>query len=191
MLSQQCLVELELSDKVQLAVETGTGIVDASSHHLTQFVGILLRPSQECFKAAVKAMTEEEGVNFSEGFRGLTPIRSFTPGRTVSPPLPGWISIRNQLLSFMYILVFPDVSLTLEDSQQFLQVPQHQHLNPEVAAPVDTPTRPKKSSSNRQPRPQAPAPELSQQQSNQPPQNSASSTPTQPAKGGFYSFLKR
>lgn len=96
MLSQQCLVDLELSDKVQLAVEQGSGIVDASSHHLTQFVGFLLKPSQECFKAAVKAVTEDEGVNFSEGFRGLTPSRgttpisSFTPGRTVSPPFPGW-----------------------------------------------------------------------------------------------------
>ena len=97
MLSQQCLLDLDLSDKVQLAVEQGTGIVDAPSHHLTQFVGILLRPSQDSFKAAVKAVTDDDGLNFSEGFRGLTPSRgttpsrTFTPGRTVSPPLPGQI----------------------------------------------------------------------------------------------------
>ena len=94
MISQQCLVELEMSDKVQVVAEPGSGIVDAASHHLTQFTGVLLRPADEVIKTAMKAVTEDEGLNFSDGFRGLTPSRGttpnrgFTPGRHISP-LPG------------------------------------------------------------------------------------------------------
>jgi len=85
MISQQCLIDLETSDRVQIFAEAGSGISDSSTLHLTQFSGILIRPSQDNFKLAMKAISEEEGLSFSEGFGGLTPSRGATPNRGFTP----------------------------------------------------------------------------------------------------------
>ena len=83
--SQHCLLELDTSDKVQLAAEPGVGISDKRELHFSQFAGLLLRPSQDSFKAAVKTLAEDDGLSFSEGFRGLTPSRGTTPVRGFTP----------------------------------------------------------------------------------------------------------
>ena len=84
-LSQHCLLELDTSDKVQVAAEPGVGISDKRELHFSQFAGLLLRPSQDSFKAAVKTLAEDDGLSFSEGFRGLTPSRGATPVRGFTP----------------------------------------------------------------------------------------------------------
>ena len=85
MVSQQCLLDLETSDKVQLSAEAGSGISDSGLQHLTQFTGVLLRPSQDTVKATMKILTEDDGLNYSDGFRGLTPSRGTTPLRGFTP----------------------------------------------------------------------------------------------------------
>ena len=84
MVSQHCLLELETSDKVQVAVEARCGIADTSALHLTQFTGLLLRPGQESFKTILKSLADEE-LSVGEGFRGLTPSRGTTPLRGFTP----------------------------------------------------------------------------------------------------------
>ena len=84
MVSQHCLLELETSDKIQVAVEAGCGIADTSALHLTQFTGLLLRPGQESFKTILKSLADEE-LSVGEGFRGLTPSRGTTPLRGFTP----------------------------------------------------------------------------------------------------------
>ena len=98
MISQQCLLELEVSDKVQVSAEAGSGISDSGSQHLTQFTGVLLRPSQDTVKATMKILTEDDGLNYSDGFRGLTPSRGTTPLRGFTPTRSREISpIRGRL----------------------------------------------------------------------------------------------
>eukprot|EP00090_Calanus_glacialis_P047592 TRINITY_DN9958_c0_g1_i1.p1 TRINITY_DN9958_c0_g1~~TRINITY_DN9958_c0_g1_i1.p1 ORF type:complete len:890 (+),score=282.79 TRINITY_DN9958_c0_g1_i1:145-2814(+) len=81
MISQTCFLELDVSDRVQVYAVTGTGYTDTKSSHYTQFSGVLLRASQETFKAASRSLTEDEDVSIGEGsFRGFTPMRGFTPG---------------------------------------------------------------------------------------------------------------
>ena len=58
---------------------TGTGLTDGKSSHYTQFCGVILRASAETFKNASKLMDEED-VSVGGDFRGLTPVRGFTPG---------------------------------------------------------------------------------------------------------------
>ena len=66
---------------LQVYAVTGTGYTDGKNSHYTQFSGVLLRASQETFKAASRSLTEEEDVSIGEGsFRGFTPMRGFTPG---------------------------------------------------------------------------------------------------------------
>ena len=84
MVSQHVLLELETSDKIQVAVEAGCGIADTSALHTTQFTGLLLRPSQESFKNILKGLADEE-LSLGEGFRGLTPSRGTTPLRGFTP----------------------------------------------------------------------------------------------------------
>jgi len=81
MISQTCFLELDVSDRVQVYAVTGTGYTDGKNSHYTQFSGVLLRASQETFKAASRSLAEEEDVSIGEGsFRGFTPMRGFTPG---------------------------------------------------------------------------------------------------------------
>jgi len=81
MISQTCFLELDVSDRVQVYAVTGTGYTDTKSSHYTQFSGVLLRASQETFKAASRSLTEDEDISIGEGsFRGFTPMRGFTPG---------------------------------------------------------------------------------------------------------------
>jgi len=82
MISQTCLLELDISDRVQVYAGTGTGYTDTKNSHYTQFTGVLMRASQETFKAASRSLAEEEDVSIGEGgsFRGFTPMRGFTPG---------------------------------------------------------------------------------------------------------------
>ena len=84
MLSQHCLLELETSDKVQVAAEAGSGIADSPALHMTQFTGLLLRPGQDNFKNILKSLAEED-LSVVEGFRGLTPSRGTTPLRGFTP----------------------------------------------------------------------------------------------------------
>ena len=44
MVSQSVLLNLEVSDKVQIYMFTATGIQDRGPNRLTQFIGLLLRP---------------------------------------------------------------------------------------------------------------------------------------------------
>jgi hypothetical protein len=46
MAGQSLLVELEAGDRVQVYVYTFTGLHDKPANHLTQFMGILLRPAE-------------------------------------------------------------------------------------------------------------------------------------------------
>merc|ERR1719277_941224 len=81
MISQTCFLELDVSDRVQVYAVTGTGYTDGKNSHYTQFSGVLLRASQETFKAASRSLAEDEDVSIGEGsFRGFTPMRGFTPG---------------------------------------------------------------------------------------------------------------
>merc|ERR1719192_952760 len=80
MISQTCMLELEVSDKVQIYAVTGTGFTDGRSSHYTQFCGVMLRASAETLKAASRGAMEEDEVSVGADFRGLTPVRGFTPG---------------------------------------------------------------------------------------------------------------
>lgn len=44
MVGQSVILELEVGDKVQVYMFTGTGLQDKQNNHLTQFVGLFLRP---------------------------------------------------------------------------------------------------------------------------------------------------
>jgi len=80
MISQTCFLELDISDRVQVYAVTGTGYTDTKNSHYTQFSGVLLRASQETFKAASKSLAEDEDISIAEGsIRGFTPTRGFTP----------------------------------------------------------------------------------------------------------------
>ena len=96
MISQTCMLELEVSDRVQVWIAinsrslsnfsffqvyavTGTGITDGKSSHYTQFCGVLMRASAETFRNASQLMDEED-VSVGGDFRGLTPVRGLTPG---------------------------------------------------------------------------------------------------------------
>ena len=59
---------------------TGTGFTDGRSSHYTQFCGVMLRASAETLKAASRGAMEEDEVSVGADFRGLTPVRGFTPG---------------------------------------------------------------------------------------------------------------
>ena len=80
MISQTCMLELEVSDRVQIYAVTGTGFTDGRSSHYTQFCGVMLRASAETLKAASRGAMEEDDVSVGADFRGLTPVRGFTPG---------------------------------------------------------------------------------------------------------------
>jgi len=79
MISQTCMLELEVSDRVQVYAVTGTGFTDGKASHYTQFCGVLLRASAETFRNA-GALLDEEDVSVGGDFRGLTPVRGLTPG---------------------------------------------------------------------------------------------------------------
>merc|ERR1711902_383084 len=79
MISQTCMMELDVSDRVQVYAVTGTGFTDGKNSHYTQFCGVLLRASAETFKNASKMMDEED-VSVGGDFRGFTPVRGLTPG---------------------------------------------------------------------------------------------------------------
>ena len=64
----------------QIYAVTGTGFTDGRSSHYTQFCGVMLRPSAETLKAASRGAMEEDEVSVGADFRGLTPVRGFTPG---------------------------------------------------------------------------------------------------------------
>lgn len=80
MISQTCMLELDVSDRVQIYAVTGTGFTDGRSSHYTQFCGVMLRASAETLKAASRGAMEEDDVSVGADFRGLTPVRGFTPG---------------------------------------------------------------------------------------------------------------
>ena len=97
MISQTCMMELDVSDRVQVNFKlkifliiihsfscqvyavTGTGFTDGKNSHYTQFCGVLLRASAETFKNASKMMDEED-ISVGGDFRGFTPVRGLTPG---------------------------------------------------------------------------------------------------------------
>ena len=64
----------------QIYAVTGTGFTDGRSSHYTQFCGVMLRASAETLKAASRGALEEDEVSVGADFRGLTPVRGFTPG---------------------------------------------------------------------------------------------------------------
>ena len=64
----------------QIYAVTGTGFTDGRSSHYTQFCGVMLRASAETLKAASRGAMEEDEVSVGADFRGLTPVRGFTPG---------------------------------------------------------------------------------------------------------------
>ena len=64
----------------QIYAVTGTGFTDGRSSHYTQFCGVMLRASAATLKAASRGAMEEDEVSVGGDFRGLTPIRGFTPG---------------------------------------------------------------------------------------------------------------
>jgi len=79
MISQTCMLDLDVSDRVQVYAVTGSGFTDGKSSHYTQFCGVLMRASAETFKNASRMMDEED-ISVGGDFRGLTPVRGFTPG---------------------------------------------------------------------------------------------------------------
>ena len=194
MLSQHCLLELETSDKIQVAVEAGCGIADTSALHLTQFTGLLLRPGQESFKTILKSLADEE-LSLGEGFRGLTPSRGTTPLRGFTPevmsrgmtPVSGNIIHSPMSLSLMLSL---DLSPPVSELQTNLSLaeptrPERSRLEEDPAS-----QQPTYSAVARKSKGPAPSPGVTKAT---PAPASSTSTPTQPAKssGGFYSFLKR
>ena len=202
MVSQHCLLELETSDKVQVAVEARCGIADTSALHLTQFTGLLLRPGQESFKTILKSLADEE-LSVGEGFRGLTPSRGTTPLRGFTPdvmsrgmtPVSG-----NMIHSSMSLIIVThhchssllslDLASPLSELQTNLSLAEP--TRPERGRPEEDPAsqQPTYSAVARKSKGPAPSPGVTKAA---PAPGSSTSTPTQPAKssGGFYSFLKR
>jgi hypothetical protein len=56
MIGQNILLELVDGDKVQLYVNTSSGISDHKNSHYTQFIGCLLRPSVETLAAVMRRL---------------------------------------------------------------------------------------------------------------------------------------
>jgi len=189
MISQTCILELDISDRVQLFSASGSAIADSKAAHFTQFSGLLIRASQETFKAASKSLAEDENVSVSEGFRGFTPTRGFTPSRGMTPsrsrgitpepvlqavpetsspkpPHPEFDAIRTLIKS-------EDVKEEGKAHESYSSVAKKSAPKVTPGASKTTPNTPK----------QAPA--------TQPTQPAPSAPTTPKAGGGFYSFLKR
>lgn len=87
MISQTCLMDLDISDRVQVYAVTGTGLSDTKSSHYTQFSGVILRPSPDTFRSAIRqaAQDAEDDVSLGEGsIRGFTPTPSNVELRAAS-----------------------------------------------------------------------------------------------------------
>jgi len=86
MISQTCMMELEIGDRVQVYAVTGTGLSDMKNSHYTQFSGVILRPSPETVRSAIRqaAQAEEDDISIRESFRGFTPTPSAVELRAAS-----------------------------------------------------------------------------------------------------------
>merc|ERR1719244_1073848 len=86
MISQTCMMELEIGDRVQVYAVTGTGLSDMKNSHYTQFSGVILRPSPETVRSAIRqaAQAEEDDISIRESFRGFTPTPSAAELRAAS-----------------------------------------------------------------------------------------------------------
>ena len=60
MIGQNILMELVEGDKVQIYINTSTGITDHKNSHYTQFIGVLMRPSVETLGAAMRRLGNAE-----------------------------------------------------------------------------------------------------------------------------------
>jgi len=102
MINQTCFMELEIGDRVQVYAVTGTGLSDTRNSHYTQFSGVMLRPSPDTFRSALRQAQAENEDDLSIGessLRGFTPSRDLrgtsarrgpSVTRTItSPPPPG------------------------------------------------------------------------------------------------------
>jgi len=201
MISQTCFLELEISDRVQLFSASGSAIADSYTSHHTQFSGVLMRASQETFKAASKSLAEDENVSVAEGFRGFTPSRGFTPTRGFTPSRGTTPSRSRGMTPEALLPVVPeaptqkpphpefDAIRTLikndeakeDDKQKEDDKPQQSYSSVAKKSTSKIPTGTSKTTPNT-PK-QAPANQAAQ------PPPSAPATPK--ASGGFYSFLKR
>jgi hypothetical protein len=97
MITQTCMMELEIGERVQVYAVTGTGFTDLKSSHYTQFSGLLVRPSADMFDEAAKLTCgEDDELSIRESFRGFTPTpmdierraasRQSVSRRSVEPP---------------------------------------------------------------------------------------------------------
>jgi len=97
MITQTCMLDLEIGERVQVYAVTGTGFTDLKSSHYTQFSGLLIRPSADMYDEAAKlTCAEDDELSIRESFRGFTPTpmdmdrraasRSSVSRRSVEPP---------------------------------------------------------------------------------------------------------
>ena len=103
MIGQNILMELVEGDKVQIYINTSTGITDHKNSHYTQFIGVLMRPSVETLGAAMRRLGNaelDEDVSTADDFsvrsarqvngdiNGGRKSRGGSKSRLLSPP-PG------------------------------------------------------------------------------------------------------
>jgi len=189
MISQTCILELEISDRVQLFSASGSAIADSRAAHFTQFSGFLIRASQETFKAASKSLAEDENVSVSEGFRGFTPTRGFTPSRGMTPSRSRGITPEPVLP------VVPETPTQKAPHPEFDAIrtliktedKKEEDKTHESYSSVAKKSAPKAAPGTSKTTPNTPK----QAPSSQPPQPAPSAPTTPKSGGGFYSFLKR
>ena len=71
MIGQNVMMELVEGDKVQIYLNTHSGITDHKNSHYTQFIGVLMRPSVETLGAAMRRLGNaelEEDVSMADDF---------------------------------------------------------------------------------------------------------------------------
>jgi len=189
MLSQTCILELEISDRVQLFSASGSAIADSRATHFTQFSGLLIRASQETLKAASKSLAEDENVSVSEGFRGFTPTRGFTPSRGMTPSRSRGITPEPALP------VVPETPTQKAPHPEFDAIRtliKTEDVKEEDKAHESYSAVAKKSAPKAVPGSSKTTPNTPKQApSSQPPQPAPSAPTTPKSGGGFYSFLKR
>jgi len=189
MLSQTCILELEISDRVQLFSASGSAIADSRATHFTQFSGLLIRASQETLKAASKSLAEDENVSVSEGFRGFTPTRGFTPSRGMTPSRSRGITPEPALP------VVPETPTQKAPHPEFDAIRtliKTEDVKEEDKAHESYSAVAKKSAPKGVPGTSKTTPNTPKQApSSQPPQPAPSAPTTPKSGGGFYSFLKR
>ena len=172
----------------QLFSASGSGITDSKTSHYTQFSGVLIRASQDTFKAASKSLAEDENVSISEGFRGFTPSRGSTPSRGFTPSRSRVVSpepVVTEVPKQRAANPEPAVSQIVVKSEEIKEDDKLQQSYSAVAKK----SAPKAAPGTSKTTPNTPKTAPSSQPGTAPP--SAPATPKTASTGAFYSFLKR